>query len=265
MNTRAFQHAAKQCTHTTKTWRPPCRRGTHHPNSTQPRPTLMQTKCEAQLSRNPTTWPTRRRPSALPAMGRTQGPANHLRYYFQRWCLTSAIRHEHTLLQHAQMQRTHTTQNLVPTRGVVCHGVDEGTKGSNGYKCQPEHHCRCRQTQYTQGPSPSAHPPPGAQLCPRHGSTAAYTLDTPTNYIRHGLTATHRLHTTTTPPKPRKPSSTSRLTHAAYPGNPGKHNLGPSPATTVYKTPLACHLAANCCGGSTGLRPRSHDKGTPES
>jgi hypothetical protein len=36
--------------------------------------------------------------------------------------------------------------------------------------------------------SPSAHPPLGAQLCTRHGSTAAYTLDTPTNAAgRHDL------------------------------------------------------------------------------
>jgi hypothetical protein len=36
--------------------------------------------------------------------------------------------------------------------------------------------------------SPSAHPPLGAHFCTRHGSTAAYTLDTPTNAAgRHDL------------------------------------------------------------------------------
>jgi hypothetical protein len=61
--------------------------------------------------------------------------------------------------------------------------------------------------------SPSAHPPLGAQLCARHGSTAAYTLDTPTSYTRHGLTATHRLHTITSPPKSHKDRRTHRLAH----------------------------------------------------
>lgn len=89
--------------------------------------------------------------------------------------------------------------------------------------------------------SPSAHPPLGAQLCTRHGSTAAYTLDTPTNYIRHGLTATHRLHTTTTPPKPNKPGSTSRLT-CCLPWEPRQAQPGP----------LSCY---NRIQNPTGLPP----------
>jgi hypothetical protein len=121
----------------------------------------------------------------------------------------------------------------------------------NGYKCQAEHYCRRRQTQYPHGAHHRrthhlAHnsPPDTAPRLHTHQThPPGKKKGTPTNYTRHGLTATHRLHTTTTPPKPHKPGSTSWLTHVAYPGNSGKHNLGPSPATTVYKTSLACHLA----------------------
>jgi hypothetical protein len=135
----------------------------------------------------------------------------------------------------------------------------------NGYKCQAEHYCRRRQTQYTHG----AHDRRTHRLAHNSAPDTAPRLHT---HWTHPLTIPGMA---SRPPigyilprplqKPRKAGSTSWLTHVAYPGNSGKHNLGPSPATTVYKTPLACHLAANCCGGSTGLRPRSQDKGTPES
>lgn len=45
----------------------------------------------------------------------------------------------------------------------------------------------------------------------------------------------------------------------------GKRSRGPSPGSTVYNTPLPCHLASNACCDRTGLRPLSQDKGTPES
>ena len=77
------------------------------------------------------------------------------------------------------------------------------------------------------------------------------------------------LYTTTTtpdqtPPEPHKTGYTGWLPPVAYPGNPGKHNLGPSPATTVYKTPLACHLAANItrlCGRHSAVHLRSKIQG----
>jgi hypothetical protein len=62
-------------------------------------------------------------------------------------------------------------------------------------------------------------------------------------------------HTRTAPSAaPPCPSSLASADAQARPLSP----------TSVYSTPLRCHLAVNLAGDRTGLRPLSQDRGTPE-
>jgi hypothetical protein len=99
----------------------------------------------------------------------------------------------------------------------------------------PAPHCR--------GPYTTCHSPAG-------GSCSLYTESCPADTTSANMTPSQ-------PSTPLHPPS-------IIPEPAPMHRRGPSPPTSVYSTPLRCHLAVNLAGDRTGLRPLSQDRGTPE-